>query len=131
MGRMEKIWDRIWRRKKRKGEDEGEDGEGGGGGSDKENETGVGRRANQGDSVGRRGDGEEGIVRGDDQGRSRQGGGNEGAFMRKGQGDEGSFMRSRREEEGEERPQRVVVSATDGKKFFKCHHHNYCFSLGF
>ena len=95
---MEKIWERIWRRKKRKGEEEG-----GGGGSDKENDT-----------VGRRGEGREGV-KGNDEGRSRQGG-IEGVLMRKGQGDEGGFMRRREEEEVEdERPQRVVVTATDGK----------------
>ena len=96
MGRMERIWDRLWRRKKRKGED-GEEG----GGSDKENDT-VG---------GRDGDLEAGRRSGrDDGGRNREG------FLSKGDEEphEGGFVR--REEELEERPQRVVVTATDGRQ---------------
>ena len=94
MGRMERIWDRLWRRKKRKGED-GEEG----GGSDKENDT-VERRD---------GDLEAGRRSGRDDGRRNRGG-----LMSKGdEPHEGGFVR--REEELEERPQRVVVTATDGK----------------
>ena len=94
MGRMERIWDRLWRRKKRKGED-GEEG----GGSDKENDT-VERRD---------GDLEAGRSGRDDGGRNR------GGLMSKGdEPHEGGFVR--REEELEERPQRVVVTATDGRQ---------------
>ena len=94
MGRMERIWDRLWRRKKRKGED-GEEG----GGSDKENDT-VGRRD---------GDLEAGRRSGRDDGGRNRG----GLMSKEDEPHEGGFVR--REEELEERPQRVVVTATDGK----------------
>ena len=80
MGRMEKIWERLWRRKKRRGSAaEEEAGEGGEEGSDKENEVDVVDEALRGQGV------------------------SEGGFLKK------------RQDLGDERPQRVVVTAAEGK----------------
>ena len=83
MGRMEKIWERLWRKKKRRGSPaEEEAGEGGEEGSDKENEVDVVDEALRGQGVSE---------------------GGEGGFLRK------------RQDLGDERPQRVVVTAAEGK----------------
>ena len=84
MGRMEKIWERLWRRKKRRGSPgEEQAGEGGEEGSDKENEVDV-----------------------VDEALRRQQGVSEGG--------EGGLLR-KRQDLGDERPQRVVVTAAEGK----------------
>ena len=83
MGRMEKIWERLWRRRKRRGSPGKEEaGEGGEEGSDKENEVDVVDEALR----------EKGVSEG-----------GEGGFLRK------------RQDLGDERPQRVVVTAAEGK----------------
>ena len=83
MGRMEKIWERLWRRKKRRGSAaEEQSGQGGEEGSDKENEVDV-----------------------VDEALRRQG---------VSEGGEGGFLR-KRQDLGDERPQRVVVTAAEGK----------------
>ena len=84
MGRMEKIWERLWRRKKRRGSPaEEEAGQGGEEESDKENEVDVVDEALRG---------QQGVSEG-----------GEGGFLRK------------RQDLGDERPQRVVVTAAEGK----------------